>query len=234
MIDRSEIVRLTVQAIPQVLPHLKGRALAFVFNLDPAYKTQEFFQSTVEHLITQVYNGNMGGQFIDIMFSLISGQIYDAYVQAWEDDGNTLDMPDYLLASERQAVVDQQDYVQAFYNDIVDARIDGTGAPTDRAALWANRWTEAYNEAVRLIVVNSGGKLQWQMGATEEHCDTCAALDGLVAYASEWEDAGVRPQNAPNSTLQCGGWRCDCSLQPTDKRKTANALDRILEAITNG
>ena len=231
MIDRSEIVRLTVKAIPQVRPHLHGRALAFVFDIDPSYKTQPFFEATVTHLIQQVYNGNMGGDFIDVMYSLISGQLYDAYTQAWEDDGNTLPLPDFLESAYQVAVVEQQDFVQSFYRDIVDARVDQTGALTDRAGLWANRWQEAYNDAVRLIGVNTGGKLVWKLGATEQHCATCAQLDGIVAYASEWEDDGVKPQNAPNGMLECGGWRCDCSLEPTDRRRSPNALDTIMNAV---
>jgi hypothetical protein len=235
VIDTSNIVRLTYKAVLMkgydLRPHLTGRALAFVFNLDPSYKSQEFFQATVEHLIVQVYSGNMGGDFIGIMYSLISGQLYDAYTQAWHDDGNALDMPDYLLSAEQNAVVTQQDYVQAFYNDIVDARVDQTGAPTDRAVLWANRWNEAYNDAMHQIALNTGGKEEWQLGSTEDHCPTCEALNGVVAYASEWEEAGVHTQGAPNDKLSCGGWRCDCSRVPTEKRKSPNALDTILNAV---
>jgi len=115
-------------AVPQIIPHLKGWF----------YKTQEYFEATVEHLINQLYNGNMdGGQFIDIMDSLISGQIYDAYVQAWEDDANVLPLPDFLQGAEEQNVVEQQDFVQGLEQDVIEAAIDKTGAPTDRAALWA-------------------------------------------------------------------------------------------------
>ena len=71
-----------------------------------------------------------------------------------------------------------------------------------------------------------------EMGATEEHCATCAALDGLVAYAVDWERSGVKPQNPPNGALECGGWRCDCSLVPTKERATNNAFDEIVDRVT--
>lgn len=231
MIDTSSIVRLVVQAIPDVRPHLKGRALAFIFNVDPSYKTQPFFEATVSHLITQVYNGNMGGEFIDIMANLIQGQLTDAYNQAWEDDANALPLPDYLEASLNDAILTQYDFVDQLYRDVVDARIDQTGAPTDRAELWANRWTEGYNEAKHLIAVQMGYKEMWEFGATETHCPTCEGLVGIVAYAIEWDSAGVSPQNAPNEMLSCGGWRCDCKRTQTDQRRSPDALTTIMNIV---
>lgn len=230
MRDTSHIIRLVVKAVPGVLPLLSPRAVCYVWGIDPACKTQGYFQATIEHMVQKVYDGNMGGEFIDIMANLIQGQLTDAYNQAWEEDGNVLPLPDYLEQSVQSAILQQYDYVDQYYRDIVDARVDGT--PLDpllaRASLWANRWTEAYNEAMRLIAVEMGGKLMWQMGATEKHCESCSQLDGIVAYASEWEEAAVKPQSAPNSSLVCGGWNCDCSLQPTDQRRSPNALDSIM------
>jgi hypothetical protein len=133
-------------------------------------------------------------------------------------------------------VREQWTHIDDFYRAIIDARVDQTGvdALLSRVQLWANRYNEAYNEGVRLIALETGGKLIWRLGKTEEHCDTCSRLNGIVAYASEWETAGVKPQAAPNGYLTCGGWRCDCSLDPTKKRKTPGALDKILGIIVGG
>ena len=232
--NTSEIVRLTVKAIPTVRSHLKGKAMCFVWNLDPAYKTQDYFEGTVEHLIQQLYNGNMdGSSFIDIMYSLISGQIYDAYVQAWEEDGNTLPLPDYLDSAEKDAVVAQQDFVQGFADDIIQASVDGE--PIDpllaRAGLWANQWTSEYNNAVALITQNEGGNLIWEFGDTE-HCPECEALNGIVAWASEWDELGVSPQNPPNDKISCQGWRCQCRLTPTEQRRSPKAYDSIIGIVS--
>jgi hypothetical protein len=42
------------------------------------------------------------------------------------------------------------------------------------------------------------------------------------------------PQNAPNDSLECGGWKCDCSLTPTDARRTPGAYGKIEEIILAG
>jgi hypothetical protein len=226
----SELVRLVVQAVPQVKPHLNGKAMAFVYHIDPAYKTQDYFEAAVERLVNDVYGGYMGGDFIDIMDSLISGQLYDAYVQAWEEDNNTLPLPDFLQEALDQAVVAQQDFVQGYYNDIVDARVDKT--PIDpllaRAQLWAGNWQTQHNNAQVLIVANKGGRMMWIEGDTKEKCNECVSLDGIVAYASEWQQAGVQPRNAPNDALGCGGWNCECTLESTDQRRSPDALARIM------
>jgi len=60
----------------------------------------------------------------------------------------------------------------------------------------------------------------WVFDDTAEKCDTCLALNGIVAYAWEWETAGFRPQSPPNALLTCGGWHCECELRHTEKRRS--------------
>jgi hypothetical protein len=128
----------------------------------------------------------------------------------------------------------EQGYVEQLSRDIIDAKIDEK--PLDgllsRVQLWANRWNDVYNAAQVTITAEFGGKLQWHLGKTEQHCPSCAALDGIVAFATEWEASGVHPQGAPNDALECGGWRCDCSLVQTDRRRSPRALDRIMDIAT--
>ena len=77
-------------------------------------------------------------------------------------------------------------------------------------------------------------RMKWELGETEEHCETCAALNGIVAFAREWETLGVHPQDAPNNKLECGGWQCGCTLTPTSQRRTSDAYGRIEEALLAG
>lgn len=222
-----------VTQVPQVKAYLSPRA-RFVFAKPTEYKTFEYMLRSIEGLVRGVYSGTVRGQFIDTMANLISGQLRQAYQQAYEDEGFTnAFLPDYLEQSLQNAVLNQYGFVDQYYRDIIDASIDGTPiAPLlARAQLWAQRWTEAYNEAVMLITMKEGGNLEWKLGATEAHCPECAALNGIVARATEWNTLGVRPQNAPNKHLTCGGWKCDCSLTPTKKRRSPNAYGRIEEIL---
>lgn len=211
---------------------LRAIKIGIFDDLSFAGKTYEFFLKNLERLIVSVYDGNLGGEFSSILRSLIDGQIKKAYQQAWldnEDKDEDEPAPEYLAEAARAFITEQQNFVGGFYKDIVDAKVDQTGhaALTARAPMWANRYNEAYSHGKLLIASHTGGKLQWHLGQTEKHCPSCSALDGIVAYAYEWEKANIRPQAAPNKYLDCEGWNCDCGLDPTEARRTRGAFDRI-------
>jgi hypothetical protein len=224
---------MTKTELLQYIDEVISVAPMVVMYMTPAYKTQEYFLARLNGLVNGVYSGNLAGEFIDVMANLISGQLLDAYQTAYTNEGFSGELPDYLNASYQNMTATQYGYVDAFYRAIVDARFDKTPITPllARAELWAQRWTEGYNEAVRLITTNEGGNLIWTLGATEEHCPECSRLNGIVARAKEWDVLNIRPQSAPNDKLTCGGWRCDCSLTPTDKRRSPNAYGRIEEII---
>ena len=194
-----------------------------------AIKTYDYFLKRIEGLVRGVYSGNVAGEFIDIMANLIQGQLTDAYRRVWKDDGNEGPVPDYLSESLTEAIANQYNFVDQYFRDIVKARLDKTSIEPlmIRAGMWANRYKEAQSEAARLIALETGGKLQWVYGDAD-HCDTCSELNGLVAYATEWEISELKPQNAPNKFLLCGGWRCACRLVPTKRRRSPKVLDTLL------
>lgn len=229
---KIELIVKAIDAVPAVIPYLSDQArYIYAIGKPTEYKTYDYMLAQIEGLVRGLYSNNVGGNFIDIMANLISGQLTQAYRQAFEDEGYTdYFLPDYLQTSLTEMVVNQYTFVDQYYRDIIDARIDGTpiNPLLSRAQLWAQRWTEAYNEAVRLITEHDGGNLIWRLGATEEHCPECAKLNGIVARATEWNISGFKPQNAPNDALTCGGWRCDCTLTPTDKRRSPKALDTLM------
>lgn len=228
-----KIAREAVKVAPQVRPLLSAKTRWMLY--EPAeYKTADYMLNVIEGLVNGVYNNLVGGDFIDAMANLISGQLTQAFQQAFEDEGYTdFVLPDYLSSALEGMILNQYDFVDQFFRDIIDARLEGSPlAPLmQRAGLWAQRWTEAYNEAVRLMAIENGQKLVWLLGKTEEHCPECAALNGIVARASEWDALNIRPQNAPNDKLTCGGWKCDCSLEITDKRRTRDAYGRLEEIM---
>lgn len=213
-------VRLTLRIITA-----EPKAALFV-----EFKTFEFFRATLRRMVQTLYDGWIGGEFIETMGNLITGQLIRAHIQAWVDEGNEGDPPLYLQLNAQRMVDEQIGHIQPYYAAILEARINQTSvAPLlVRADMWANRYNEAYNDALVVIAQQNGGKLEWIYDPSKEHCDTCAALNGIVAYAREWEVSGFKPQNAPNNLLDCGGWQCGCELRITDKRKTPKALDRLI------
>lgn len=249
----GQIVK-AIDLVPAVLPHLSNKARyiyhalkggdsdAFYFyegvKKSTVYKSYDYMLDQITRMVTNLYNNNLGGEFIDLMANLISGQLTQAFRQAWEDEGNTdMFMPDYLNSALETLILNQYDFVDQYFRDVIDARIDKTpiGPLLLRAQMWANQWNAAYRQAQELIRKQSGGNLVWVKGATEHGCRTCAALDGIVMSASEWETLGVHPRGYPNPKLECEGGgpanNCDCTLEPTDKRRSPNAYGRVEEII---
>jgi hypothetical protein len=196
-------------------------------------KTYDFFLRTLTASVRAVYAGNMGGEFVDILGNLIQGQLTKAYNQAWKDSGGEGALPDEMRESLEEMILSEYDHVDQFYRDIVDARVDGGSIEPllSRAQLWANRYNDAYNQAM-LQAADEKDKFIWIYGDTE-HCETCAALNGIVASARVWEAAGFRPQSPPNDMLDCGGWRCRCRLEPTEQRSTPKALETLMNIATS-
>ena len=92
----------------------------------------------------------------------------------------------------------------------------------DRINLWVNRFNDMVDLAK--VMVGKDQKLEWILGSTKSHCKTCLALAGKVKRASYWEKIGLRPKNPPNDKLECGGWECQCRLEPTKKPLSKGTL----------
>lgn len=222
--DKREIIQRAIKAHPGALLYLNDAAFDHI-------KTQDAYFRQLWNRIREYYaNEISGGQFLDALANLVQDQITRAYRAALREEGldPNLVNAEYQDNVER-IILSEYDHVDGLAADVQRASAEGAGFEQFRvrAELWANRYTDAYNTAILDIALENGGKLEWELGATEEHCETCQALNGKVAFASEWEEAGLRPQNPPNGQLDCGGWQCDCKLSTTDKRRTKNALATI-------
>ena len=196
-----------------------------------ATKTVEHFTRVLTAMVWDLYRGDIEeSDFVDGLADLVQEQLTRAWNEGMRE--NDLD-PVEDMEPEWQTILDdiilnEYNYVDGFAADIVaasDEQLDW-GPLLSRAELWANRYNDVVNRAV---IVTGEQKLIWILGATEKHCETCAHLNGIVAFANIWEESGVRPQG---EMLNCGGWQCDCSLIPTADRQTRNALEAIEQALS--
>ena len=104
--NKIKVIRDAVHVVPQVLPHLSDRARWTLYK-PVEYKTFDYMLKQIESLVKGVYSGNVGGQFVDSMANLISGQLTQAYQQAYEDEGYEGELPEYLTASLEAMILGQ-------------------------------------------------------------------------------------------------------------------------------
>lgn len=242
-----QTIKTVTKRYPAVIPHLNGQARWVARMEKPLYpmqidhiigrpdymiqgeiKTFEFFRRQVAGLIRGLYNGDVvRSEFLDIMANVIQGQLTQAYHAGMQDAGL---MPEEITSRMSQQletfIVNEYPFVDRLANEILNARALGNPVEplTQRAQLWANRWNEVFNAAKIAVSEEFGMKMIWLVGATE-HCVTCITLNGKVAFASEWQQAGLRPQS---QDLACSGYNCQCQLIPTEKRRSPNVLSFLM------
>ena len=93
-----------------------------------------------------------------------------------------------------------------------------------RAAVWEARWDEGY-----MLGKTAGcrdAKAIWTLGSSE-HCTSCLKLSGKVKRMSFWNSHGILPRVAAASYLMCRGYKCQCSLELTDKPMSKGPLPSL-------
>lgn len=98
-----------------------------------------------------------------------------------------------------------------------------------RIDVWVNKGLRRlYDQGT--LSAKSNEMLTWVYGKTEEHCKTCSKAVNQIHRAKDWKRRGILPRT---DVLDCGGFKCDCSLEPTTE-KARGRLDRIPLADLEG
>jgi hypothetical protein len=221
---KSNIAQLIVNKRWQVIKYLPDSILRELKTYDSYYR--QLWKRVKELYSMKIDRFQFESQLADI----VQQQITRAYREALRDEGLDPNLVKTQYADNIQdIIVSEYERISNFAADIEIASHWEKGYEqfNVRTQLWANRYDDAYNRAIADIATEQGAKMEWQLGATEQHCETCAALNGIVARASVWNELGMKPQQPPNTALECGGWQCDCSLVITNKRATPNAKEKI-------
>jgi hypothetical protein len=163
--------------------------------------------------------------------------------RAWNEGADEVgvsqsDMTDDDLALLSKLIAEEKEYITGLAVAIID--IKDSGATLDdfrsqfrpRIDIWASK----YDEVKIKSSMHFNGKVRrkWILGAAEEHCPSCSALNGIVAYSYEWEAAGIFPGENGSETLACHGYNCQCECPETDERRSPNAFQRLLDIATSG
>jgi len=222
MTDRAGIVARIIAA-------LERKAIAA--GADPgclkAYNATSYLDGVIGAASAYWREGSRGN-FNTRMNTLIKFGLNDA----WNAGAAAIGvMPEEMEQADRDQVLsiiaEEKTHVGGLL-DYIDQLANTPGASLQQALprlnMWGNRWNDVYNQA--LTYFGAKARLQWVLGPTE-HCGTCLHLSGVVAWASEWQTANIRPQS---QRLICHGFNCQCQLVPVDRRRSPRALERILNA----
>jgi len=178
---------------------------------------------------TEQYRTNLRGAVYGLWSGKISRDEFTEQMQiaidaglrnAWLDGIKALgltadDLTQEELIALADAVLSEYGYIAGFA-DAIEAGSKANGGKLadlqNRLSLWVNRYNQVRSRA--LLMAGENPPLQWNEGDTEEKCNDCLYANGRVYRASVWKKWGWEPQS---QDLECGGWQCQCSLDPVPK-----------------
>ena len=219
-----------IEAVVRIVETLKAQGYSVPKGLDGSVslaKTALHYEFSLRTAIHNLYETGDLGAYIDHHSRLIEEQFNRAWREGLRELGLTPeDMTSAEVSRLNELIYEEEGYVLDFAAEILRARENGDPVSpfTSRAQTWANRYNSIVNEAKTMA--GKDQKLEWVLGVAE-HCSSCIKLSGIVKRASVWHNAGIRPQNAPNPMLECGGYNCKCQLVPTTKPGTRGRFPKL-------
>lgn len=178
------------------------------------------YETQIRKAAQELWRGNYTRPgFVTRMNLIIVEGLTRAWFQGMRDVGAS---PESMSDAERQVlsgiIIANQKRVQGFANFIFANNKSRGGRWTtvnNRVKTWGNAYNSARNRAKTMA--EKDPPLEWVLGPTEQHCDSCSKLSKKVKRASYWAKVNIYPQNPPNKKLDCKGYKCRCELRPTDK-----------------
>jgi len=169
---------------------------------------------------------------IDQAFDAFAVAVSSGLTQAWNAGAAECGiMPADMTAEEKstlaQIIANEQRFIFPLLLD-VEAGSKANGGLwrvfKSRLETWGLRYDDVVTRA--RLTACSNQKLEWVQGPTSDKCPTCTRMNGKVKRSSQWQRNGVHPRAPKNDTIQCQGWRCLCTLEPTDKPLSRGPLPR--------
>lgn len=173
------------------------------------------FEMAFEDVLTEARAGNLTKRkFKTAIRSIIKRYGRKAYDDGLTDGGvDPAEITSEDLETVNDLIQRQSVYVTAFADVLYGDGISDAVA-TQKPIMWFNRSIMPFYQN-GVVSARANMMVEWVLGTTEEHCDSCLALDGQRHRMKTFQRAGFLPQSNGHKELICKGYHCDCKLLPT-------------------
>lgn len=189
-------------SLKTMLPSTEDYAVIAAEYADRLFEAFISFASTTGRQ-TRAYRNEAGRAVLDATAA--------AFYRGYEDAGGEETEPDddRWLAARQDA---ERGYLPGVFDWLAEQRDAETvteGAVRGRVDAWVSSLQSIYAEGKLRGAKNK--MLTWRLGGTEQHCATCARLDGQ-RHSAKWYLGRNYIPRKPQAAMNCGGWNCDCAL----------------------
>lgn len=204
--DANEIeIPLDIRARAVHVGAIKAENLAAV--------NAQYNNAIVESLTTYFEGGNVTSPRNAFRRAMVEA-FGSAFDLGWVDGGQAMP-PDAEALEWFNARVDQElGYIDGLFANVKKLRkeedFDFFSWVTQRAESYVKSLAGVYNAGK--MFAQGSKMLTWRLGQTEQHCSTCASLNGKKHRASWYVARNYIPRQA-GAALDCGGYNCDCRLE---------------------
>lgn len=231
---------MTTLAAARRLPPAPGRSLVKERRLPPCTggllakermlsKDAGGYTRAIRACVRALWSGEWD---YDLFFQGMLDTIRYHIPQAWHAGAKECGvLPSELTQAERialeQAIQYELQWIDGFAAAIMEnSKADGgkLGPLVNRSKVWTGRWEGVKVKAMTMACKDR--KLKWVLGPTE-HCRSCLKLAGKIKRASYWNERGILPRVHKAPYLECGGWRCQCTLVQTDEPMSKGPLPNL-------
>lgn len=168
-------------------------------------------------------------QFYDAMYTAIQYHVPLAWYAGAKACGI---LPNELTQAERVEMARSINYelqwIEGFAVAIQEnSKADGGALQPlfTRSKIWIGRWEGIKSQAMAMACADK--KLKWVQGPSEQGCKSCTKLNGKIKRASVWNEQGILPRVHGSEKLACRGFRCLCTLVPTDEPASKGPLPNL-------
>lgn len=140
----------------------------------------------------------------------------DGFDLGYEDKGGDLPIDDDALGWLNARIEQELSYISMLFEQIKELRKDEDVNPLEWVSMKADSYVAACREAYNAgkMFADKLQMLTWVYGDAD-HCATCEKLNGQRHRASWFLSRNYIPRK-PGASLDCGGYRCKCSLIDKD------------------
>ena len=168
--------------------------------------------------------------------AMLQEQGSKAYIDGLRDGGaESLEM-----TPERKRDISAWRTQQSAYVSKFAETLASTEMTREQIASRADMWTHRSINPVYymgLAEANKDQRYQWVVDPRKEHCKTCLAMNGQVHKLKDYIKSGILPQSP---LLECGGYKCGCSLKRVEGRSrgripgTPGRIGTVIGRIATG